>query len=79
MREPIPALAPTLASGLPRQALDACRNRWVGENMIVARIAISGAFLAKELSHQTPLAEAANARIHEIRLLDWTNECLCFR
>ena len=46
------------------------RHRWIGENTTALRIAISGAFPAKELPYQTPLAEAANARICEIRLLD---------
>jgi hypothetical protein len=45
-------------------------DRWIGENTTALRIVISGAFPAEELPHQTSLAEAAYARIREIRLLD---------
>jgi len=51
------------------------------DHMTAPRIAILGAFPAKELPHQTPLAEAANARPYTrdstARL--GLDECLCFR
>lgn len=51
------------------------------ENTTATRIAMSGAFPAKELPHQTSLAEAASARPYTrdptARL--GSDECLCFR
>jgi hypothetical protein len=46
------------------------RNRWIGETTTLSESSNWARSQPRSCLYQTPLVEAANARIREIRLLD---------